>query len=108
MADAAITGINAGDTIIINSQDIFDNTLIYSIIGITGGNEIIINKKFSVDIIPGGLPYEIVKFTGAPGSVDEVRPLLGHIHMAYPLVTGSYVKFNYYYTDFNQNLYDGT
>lgn len=102
-SDSVITGITGGDTLVVNSQDIFDNTLIYSIKGITG-NEIATDRPFPLDISTTGYnpTFEIIKFTGPSGVVDQVRPLLGHIHTTYTGAVGSYIKFDYYFTNFNR------
>jgi hypothetical protein len=104
VVDAGLTGIDAGDTIIIQAQDVFENELIYLIVGITGiaSDEIITNKKLPVDITSPGLSFEIIKFNEVPDAVNNIRPLLGHLHLTGAPATGSYIKFDYYYTEFNR------
>ena len=106
VSDVGLPGVSANDTIIIKNEDYYDPTIIYTIAGITGAasDEIIVNKKLPYAIEGSDVTFEIVRFTGAIGVIDRLRPLLGHIHVtgAPAPVTGSYTKFDYYYTDANR------
>lgn len=97
IVDNGVSGIQPGDTMIIHAQNYLDNTIVYDIVGVTGTNKIITDKEFGIDLDPNGFPYEILRFTGAPYSADDVRPLLGHIHLETGPADGSYIKFDYFY-----------
>jgi hypothetical protein len=102
VTNSSLAGVAGGDTLIVNSQDIFENTLIYSIVGITGTNDIIVDRAFPLDITLATPTFETIRFTGVTGAVDQIRPLLGHIHTAITGAVGSYIKFDYYFTNFNR------
>jgi hypothetical protein len=103
ISDSSVTGIHAGDTLVIDAESYFNTTLIYTTTGIIGYNYIVLNKNFGVPIDPAGFPYESVSFTGAPtGTVECVRPILGHIHLTGAPALGSFVKFDYYYNVYNR------
>lgn len=97
IVDGGVSGIEPGDTMIIYAENYLDNTIKYDIIGVTGTNKIVTDKEFAVDFGSTGFTYDVLRFTGAPYSVDDIRPLLGHIHLETGPANGSYVKFEYYY-----------
>lgn len=97
IVDGGVSGIQPGDTMIIYAENYLDNTIVYDVVGTTGTNKVVTDKEFGVDLDPSGFPYEILRFTGAPYSVDDARPLLGHIHLETGALAGSYIKFGYYY-----------
>lgn len=97
IVDGGITGIEPGDTIIIYADNYLDNTVVYEILGTTGSNKIVTDKEFGVDLPSSGFPYRTVHFTGAPFSVDDTRPLLGHVHLETGPQEGTYIKFDYYF-----------
>jgi hypothetical protein len=102
ISNGSVTGIKTGDTLTIDAESYFNNTFTYSVAGITGYNGIVLTKNFGVDISPSGFPFEAVRFTGTIDTIDAVRPLLGHIHLTGAPATGTFVKFDYYYSPFNR------
>lgn len=97
IVDGGLSGIEPGDTMIIYAENYLDNTIIYEVVGTTGTNKIITDKEFGIDIDPSGFPYDIIRFTGAPYNADDVRPLLGHIHLETGPDNDKFIRFNYYY-----------
>lgn len=98
IVDGGVSGIEPGDTMVIRAENYLDNTIVFEVVGTTGADKIITDKEFAVDLDPNGYPYEILRFTGAPYGVDDVRPLLGHIHLETgPGATGTYLRFDYHY-----------
>jgi len=106
-------GITGGDTIVIDATNYLDNTLIYSVVGLTGiagltGTEgmtgdigLVIDSPFSV-ASPTIFDSTVIRYQGVTGAVESVRPLLGHVKINFLPPAGSVLKFEYYYTHYER------
>lgn len=98
-----LSGITAGDTIVISASNYLDNTLIYTVKEVVG-DIIRIYNAFPSNFAGSTYPFSVINYNEVIGAVDDVRPLFGHIKINFIPPLDTVIKFVYNFTHLERNL----
>lgn len=97
-----LSGVQDGDTLILSVENYLDNTIVYTIESVDP-----INSTFKVpNILPplgSSFQYNIVHFNVVDDSVEDIRPLLGHIRINFLPPLDTIIRFDYHFTHQERN-----
>jgi hypothetical protein len=97
-----LSGVTQGDTIVIEASNYLDNTLIYTVKEVDG-DIIRIYNAFPTNLAPSSFSYSVISYSEVEDSVEDVRPLFGHIKINFIPPLDSILKFEYKYTHKERN-----
>lgn len=100
---ADFSSASSGDSIIITAVNYLDNTLVYTVDAVIDAHTLRMSSVFPN--LSDGLssyPYKILRYSEVSSAIQSVRSLLGHVRLNFIPPSGSYLKFDYYYTYHNR------
>jgi hypothetical protein len=92
--------VEIGDTIEITYPNYLDEKLIFSVDEKIDNSTLKILNTFP--LTETSYDYKIIRYTEVEDAVEAVRPLLGHVRINFLPPSGSIVKFDYYYTQYER------